>query len=193
MFTIVDVALEANPNSFEVLRDRVQAFAAKEDPKISGKPSFVRLNQIDQLHFMSLEIFEDRHLDPLLIFENNFDGDGKTYWQEVLRLIGDDLRAIFSCTKPAMEERWKSLFAEGSTLSIQPFIEAHSICPSASHIGAMGITRARVNRDREVFEAIQAKPGSSRKQSNNVTPAGLHSQIRAWILPTHSWLDDPEE
>jgi hypothetical protein len=193
MFTIVDVALEANPNSFGVLRDRVQAFAAKEDPKIPGQPSFVRLSQIDQLHFMSLEIFEDRHFDPLLIFENNFDGDGKTYWQEVLRLIGDDLRAIFSCTKPAMEERWKSLFAEGSTLSIQPFIEAHSICPSASHIGAMGITRERVNRDREVFEAIQAKLGSSPKQSNNVTPAGLHSQIRAWILPTHSWLDDPEE
>lgn len=193
MFTIVDVALEANPNSFGVLRDRVQAFAAKEDPKIPGTSSFVRLNQIDQLHFMSLEIFEDRHFDPLLIFENNFDGDGKTYWQEVLRLIGDDLRAIFSCTKPAMQEQWKSLFVDGSTLSIQPFIEAYSICPSASHIGAMGITRARANRDREVFEAIQTKLGSSPEKSNSVTPAGLHRQIRAWALRTHAWLDDPEE
>jgi hypothetical protein len=193
MFTIVDVALEANPNSFGVLRDRVWAFAATEDPKIPGKPSFIRLNQIAQLHFMSLEIFEDPHFDPLLIFESNFDGDAKTYWQEVLRLIGDDLRAIFSCTKPAMEEQWKSLFEQGSTRSIQPFIEAYSIYPSASHTGAMGVTRERVNRDREVFEAIQIKLGTGLPPRTDLTPVGLHAQIRAWALPTRAWLDGPEE
>jgi hypothetical protein len=193
MFTIVDVALEANTKSFALLRARIQDFAAKEDPKTQGQPSFVRLNQIDQLHFISLQIFEDRHFDPLLIFENNFDGDGQTYWQQLLGLIGEDLRAIFSCTKPAMEEPWKSLFTDGSTLSLLPFIEAHSISPSASHIGALGITRERVNRDRKVFEAIQTELGTGPQQPTDLTPSALHRKIRAWALATNDWLNQPEK
>ncbi|MGA8408658.1 MAG: hypothetical protein WB680_15890 [Candidatus Acidiferrales bacterium] len=192
MFTIVDVALEANTNSFALLRARIGAFAAIEDPKVKGTPSFVRLTQIKQLHFMSLQIFEDRHFDPLLIFENNFDGEEKTYWQELLQLIGEDLRAIFSCTKPAMEERWKSLFTEGSTLPLLPFIEAYAVSPSASHIGALGITRERVDRDRAVFEAIQTELGTGPQQPANLTPSALHRKMRDWALPRYGWLNGPE-
>jgi hypothetical protein len=137
MFTIVDVIIEANPNSFELLCERVRTLALKEDPKKSGAPSFVRLKQIDQLHFMSLEIFQDRHFDPLLVFENNFDGDSDNYWRQVLQQIGEDLRAIFACTKPGVEPQWLPIFREGSMLSLAPFIKAYSVTPSASYIGAL--------------------------------------------------------
>jgi hypothetical protein len=192
MFTIVDVILEANPNSFDLLRERVHALSLKEDPKIPGTPSFVRLKQISQLHFMSLEIFQDRHFDPLLVFENNFDGDSDSYWQNALEEIGEDLRGIFACTKPALEPRWLSLFEESSTLSLEPFIKEYSVAPSASHIGAVGINLDRIKRDRGVFEALQARLGSSTSQFHGLTAANFQRQIRGWAVPNFPWLNTAE-
>ena len=182
MFTIVDVVIEADPRSFQLLRDRVQALARKEDPKIRGVPSFVRLKQIDQLHFMSLQIFQDRHFDPLLVFENNFDGNCESYWNQVLQQIGDDLRSIFACTKPANESRWLSLFEDGSTLSLKPFIKAYSVAPSASHVGAVGMTRDRIKRDSTVFGTVQSVLGVAAPDIRALKPAKVHAILRERLL-----------
>ncbi len=115
MLTIADILLEANPDSLELMRQRVQAFANREDPKISGVPSFVRLQQISQLHFISMQIIEDGHFDPLLVFENNFEGEPETYWQSVLAQLSDDLRGIFACTKEATKPEWARLFFPGNS------------------------------------------------------------------------------
>jgi len=185
MFTIVDVIVEANPNSLALLQQRVTALALKEDPPGPDTPSFLRLKQIDQLHFLSLEIFQDQHFDPLLVFENNFDGDSESYWRKVLEQIGDDLRAIFACTKPAAEERWAPLFKDGSTLSLEPFIKQYSITPSASHIGAVGMTLQRINRDRNVFSTVQTELGSAALPYRGLTSVELHGKLRTQVLQRH--------
>jgi hypothetical protein len=186
MFNIVDVVVEANPNNFQLLCERVRALAQKEDP------SFVRLKQIDHLHFMSLQIFQDRHFDPLLVFENNFDGDDAMFWKNVLQQIGEDLRAIFACTKPAIDPQWARLFTDGSTLPLEPFIKAYSAAPSAAHMGAVGVTVKRVNRDLGVFEAIQAELGSAGLKYRRLKPVDLQSKIRAWALTKYDWLNKAE-
>lgn len=192
MFAIVDIVLEANPDSFELLCQRARAFALKEDPQQSGAPSFVRLKQIDQLHFMSLQIFQDRHFDPLLVIESNFDGASDDYWRQVLQHTGEDLRAIFACTKPASQQQWLPLFTEGSTLSLVPFIKAYSITPSASHVGALGMTLGRINRDRNLFDDLQAYLGTAALDFRGLTTVEMHQKLRQWVLPRCPWLDKVE-
>ena len=182
MFTIVDIVLEANPNNFELLCERVSALALKEDPKTTNALSFLRLKQIDQLHFMSLQIFRDRHYDPLLVFENNFDGDSDSYWQAVLQQIGDELRGIFACTKPAIDSRWADLFEDGSTKSLVPFIRKFSVSPSAQHFGAVGLTALRIKRDQSVFATIQSALGDSAEAFRGKTSVDAHKELRASVL-----------
>src|ERR1700733_3359646 len=98
MFTIVDVVLEVNPDSSSLLQRLVLELTQREFP------DFPNLQKLTHLHFMSMQVFEDPHFDPLFILENNFDGDASIYWPEVLSIIGDDLRAIFACTKAAVDQ-----------------------------------------------------------------------------------------
>jgi hypothetical protein len=192
MFTISDVVLEINPKSFQTLCTRLQDFASKEDPK-TGAPSFVRVKQIDQLHFMSLQVFQDRHFDPLLILESNFDGDATKYWKKTLELLGQDLRAIFACTKSALDPRWIGLFQVDSAMSLDDFVIAHSLRPSATHVGALGMSFKRIDRDREVYEAVQEKLGVSAIQFRGSTPRKIQENLRAWAESEYSWLNMPEQ
>lgn len=193
MPTIVDVLLEANPDNLELMRDRVRALADKEDPKIEGAPSFVRLQKIPQLHFISIQIFEDDHFDPLLVFENNFDGTPDTYWPGVLAQLSDDLRGIFACTKEAKTNAWKKLFDAGSNASLLPFLEAHSCCPSAQHFGAVANTLPRILRDRDIFADIQTELGVTGSKYRQLDAVGVQAALREWALKKYPWLQQAEK
>jgi hypothetical protein len=188
MPTIVDVVLEVDPDSVEVMRERIRAVT-----NLNGALSFVRLQKISQLHFMSMQIFEDDHFDPLLVFENNFDGTPDTYWLEVLAQLSDDLRSIFACTKKAKDDAWAPLFEKGKKDSLVPFIEAHSCSPSAQHFGAVANSLPRILRDRGVFLDIQSELGSTCSKYRQLDAPGVHSALRQWALQKYEWLQDPEK
>jgi hypothetical protein len=186
MFTIVDVVLEVNPDSSSLLQLLVLELTQREFP------DFPNLQRISHLHFMSMQVFEDPHFDPLFIFENNFDGDAAIYWPEVLSIIGDDLRAIFACTKAAVDKDWAHLFNTGSTDSLIPFINKCSVAPSASHIGAVGISLDRIKRDSSVFDAVQTELGISNNKYTTGTAAAMHDQLRKWAVAPFPWLNQPD-
>jgi hypothetical protein len=192
MPSIVDVLLEADPDSLGLMRQRVQALAHTEDPKISGVPSFVRLQKIPQLHFMSMQIFEDAHFDPLLVFENNFDGDADAYWQSVLGQLSEDLRAIFACTKEAKTAAWAPLFLPGKTDSLVAFLKAHSFRPSAQHFGAVADSRARIQRDQGVFEDLQAELGATAERYRTLDAPAIQNALRRWAWEKYPWMKQPE-
>jgi hypothetical protein len=192
MPTIVDVLLEADPDSLDVMRQRVEVLADREDPKICGTPSFVRLQRIPQLHFMSVQIFEDTHFDPLLVVESNFDGDPGTYWNSVLNELSDDLRAIFACTKQAKLRRWAPLFVSGSQAPLVVFLEAHSCSPSAQHFGAVANSLARIQRDRGVFNDIQAELGVGAGKYQALTAPDIQKALRQWANLKYPWMNEPE-
>jgi len=188
MPTIVDVVLEVDPDSVEVMRQRIRAVT-----NLNGALSFTRLEQIPQLHFMSMQIFEDDHFDPLFVFENNFDGSADTYWPGVMAQLSDDLRSIFACTKKAKEGEWVSLFQAGGKDSLVPFIEAHSCSPSAQHFGAVANSLPRILRDRGVFLDIQSELGGTCSKYRQWDAPGVHAALRQWALQKYKWLQDPEK
>jgi|HubBroStandDraft_6_1064221.scaffolds.fasta_scaffold02764_5 hypothetical protein len=193
MPTIVDVLLEVNPESLKLMRERVQALANTEDPKINGVASFVRLRKIPQLHFISMQIFEDVHFDPLLVLESNFDGDSNVYWQSVLAQLSDDLRGIFACTKQAKQPKWASLFQPGNKDTLFPFLEAHSCPPSAKHFGAVANSRERIDRDRMVFDDIQMELGTTGSSYRQLDAKGVHAALRQWALEKYDFLHEAEK
>src|SRR5258708_1738873 len=178
MPTIVDVILEVDPDSVEVMRERIRAVTY---PK--GIESFARFEQIPQLHFMSMQIFEDDHFDPLLVFENNFDGSPETYWPGVLAHLSDDLRSIFACTKKAKDGAWANLFEKGNADSLVPFIKEYSCSPSAQHFGAVAYSLPRILRDRQVFLDIQSELGGTCSKYRQLQAPGVHDALRPWALP----------
>jgi hypothetical protein len=188
MPTIVDVVLEADPDSIEVMRQRVQALAT-----VNGVLSFDRLQLIPQLHFMSMQIFEDDHFDPLLVFENNFDGTPGAYWPGVLVQLSDDLRSIFACSKEARKCEWEKLFEAGNKDSLLLFLEAHSCSPSAQHFGAVANSLPRIRRDRSVFADIQSELGGTCSKYRNLDARGVHAALHQWALQKYEWLHQAEK
>jgi hypothetical protein len=188
MPTIVDVVLEADPDSVEVMRQRIQALAS-----INGVLTFDRLQQIPQLHFMSMQIFEDDHFDPLLVFENNFDGTPDTYWPGVLAQLSDDLRSILACTKEAKKDKWEKLFDPGNEDPLLPFLKAHSCRPSAQHFGAVANSLPRIHRDRDVFIDIQSELGSACSNYRELDALEVHAALRQWALKKYEWLHQAEK
>jgi hypothetical protein len=186
MFTIVDVVLEVNPDSRALLQFLILQLTQREFP------DFPSLQKIPQLHFMSMQIFDDPHFDPLYIFENNFDGASATYWPDVLAMIGSDLRAIFACSKAAADPKWASLFQPGSTASLIPFISQFSVPPSASHFGAVGVALDRIKRDSAVFDAIQTELGVANKKYTAGTAIAMHGMLRQWAVTPFAWLNQPD-
>lgn len=192
MLIIVDILLEADPNSLELMRNRTQALANREDPKVKGAPAFIRLQQIPQLHFMSVQIIEDDHFDPVLVFENNFEGDPETYWQGVLTQLSGDLRGIFACTKEAKQKQWAPLFVPGNNDSLVPFLQAHSCSPSAQHFGAVANSLLSISRGREVFEDIQTELGPAGSVYRKLDAPAVHNALRQWALGKYAWLSRAE-
>jgi hypothetical protein len=192
MLNILDVLLEAQPDSLELIRKRVQALADTEDPKIHGAPSFVRLQKIPQLHFISMQVFEDAHFDPLLVFENDFEGEPEPYWQSVLAQLSDDLRGIFACTKEARKPEWATLFLPDNKDSLVPFLQAHSCSPSAQHFGSVANSLTRIRRDRDVFADIQSELGSTGSHYCQLDACGMHNALRKWALQKYDWFSKAE-
>ncbi len=187
MPTIVDVILEVDPDSVEVMRQRILAIT-----NLNGSLSFTRLEPIPRLHFMSMQIFEDEHFDPLFVFENNFDGPPERYWPGVMAQLSDDLRSIFACTKEAKKSDWPSLFEAGSTKPLVPFINKYSIRPSAQHFGAVANSLARILRDRGVFLDVQSELGNPGAKYRQLDAPGVHAALRQWALKKYGWLSQPE-
>ncbi|MBB6143688.1 hypothetical protein HNQ77_001637 [Silvibacterium bohemicum] len=186
MFTILDVVLEVNPDSHDLLQKLILDVVQKESP------DFPDLQKVPHLHFMSMQIFEDPHYDPLFIFENNFDGDSEAYWAEVLKVLGSDLRQMFACSKAALDPKWASLFKTGSKLSLIPFIKEFSVSPSASHIGAVGIPVARIKRDSAFFDEAQKELGIANGVYASGSISDLHQNLRQWAAGKFPWFSEPE-
>lgn len=188
MPSIVDVILEVDPDSVEVMRQRIRAVTHP-----NGVESFARLEQISRLHFMSMQIFEDDHFDPLFVFENNFDGTPEDYWPQVLAQLSDDLLSIFACTKKAKGSTWTSLNHAQRDERLLRFIKENSCSPSAQHFGAVANSLPRILRDRRVFMDIQSELGGTCSKYRQWDAPGVHAALRQWALQKYEWLREPEK
>jgi hypothetical protein len=192
--TVLAVVAEVVPEAAEALRNRIRALAATRPDgtriRAQDKAFRARLDALPGLHFLSMAVFEDKHFDPVLVFENNFDGTPAEYWPGVERAFGPELRGVLACTKAAADPRWAALFAPGATASLISFLDAHTVLPAARHLGHPGLSAARINAEAQLFDRVQVVVDEVRDRLARLAPEDAHHLVRARLLPEFPWLDE---
>lgn len=191
------VPLEVKPESASRLAALIEQFKRDEDKAADPNvPNFWRFHdQIPNLHFLSISLFEAGEFDPIFIIEANFDGDEGPFWAQLEALGGERLRAMLRCCKRPDDET-ATLYGEvtkaGSRRSIAPYLECRTQRPSVFHHGNRGLACRRIVQERALFldaatELDRDAPNPYRGQD----AAAVHAGLRAALLSRHPWLDMP--
>jgi hypothetical protein len=102
---------------------------------------------ISLLHFASFVISDNRKSDPLLIFENNFDGEISPYLNQLMTKAGPGLQKIYQCCKG---------YQPGvPTANLQQFLEANIVRPNAYHIGNVGRKATVIKENQDLRKQVQ--------------------------------------
>src|SRR5476651_138855 len=119
--TILTIITEIDP----LKKDRLEGMLSQIRLNLRTNP-YVRFYQLSLLHFASFVIVDNAGDAPLLIFENNFDGDLSPYLDQLLSVAGTGIDQIYQCC---------SGYATGQ---LKTFLTKNVVRPNAYHIGNVG-------------------------------------------------------
>jgi hypothetical protein len=199
--TTLCVPLEVKPESSSRLSELIDRLKQREDKGNSPlSANFERLIAlVPSLHFMSMSVFPAAEYDPLFILEANFDGPPGPFWGQLEAVLGDDLRAILRCCKRPLDgdgELYDAVTGQGSRALVAPYMEARTQHPSVFHHGNRGLSRDRILGDyalfQDVCDELDKRPLPPSKHYHSLAPTELHATLRAAMLPSHDWLNEPE-
>ena len=186
--TVLSMVIEVQPQSAALLRGHVSDFRAAEE---ATTPKYVRLREaIPSLHFMSMTVSDDAAYDPVFVLEANFDGPPRPFWALLEAAIGPRLRDMFRCAKPPGDgaaDLFAAVTADGSTAPIAPLLAACTITPAVFHQGNRGLDRPRIDAEAALF--LAARPLADAPTLRALTPAAIHADLRASLLPQFPWLN----
>ncbi|MDB5127082.1 hypothetical protein [Mucilaginibacter sp.] len=110
--------------------------------------SLIPFPSISLLHFSSIVISDNKVSPPLLIFENNFDGDVSSYLDELLSVAGAGIHQIYQCCKGYQN----TVFQHAH---LKQFLKANIVKPNAYHIGNVGRQAKVIRANQELREHLQ--------------------------------------
>lgn len=187
--TILSVVVEVDPKKTAMLRAVLEKLRNDEE---ATRPKYDRLKQaVPTLHFISMTVFEDAHHDPVLVIEANFDGPSGPFWASLEAAIGPWLRDMVRCCKRPRDgtaAMFDAIVADRARLPVAPFFEARTVRPAAGHQGNRGLTRARIEAEAALFQAVQEELEDRQRFAGMSTP-GIHAALRRALLPDFGWLE----
>lgn len=143
---------------------------------------------IATLHFACVVVFDTPGLAPLLVLEQNFDGDLDTYLKDLVGAAATDLHAILQCCVGYAA----ALPADhGQIIS---FLRAHAILPCAYHVGNVGRQQKRIRAERDLHQTVAARVDTSLRDGARPESAGAaYTLIRAEMRDagTYDWVTHP--
>ncbi len=198
--TTLNVPLEVKPESAAWLASLVERFKEAEDkPDGGASDNFSRLSaQVPCLHFLSMSVFESEQYDPLFLIEANFDGAPGPFWAQLEALAGETLRDMLRCCREPLDDDaalFRRVTEPRSREPVAPYLEARTELPSVFHHGNRGLSRDRIRADAGLFRALRAELDAPENQGpepyRGEPPARIHERLRARMIPSHPWLDEP--
>jgi hypothetical protein len=100
--------------------------------------------RIGSLHFASMTVFDTPGFPPVLVFENNFDGELDPYLDELLGAAAPSIHRVFSHAKDYQVQD------ASRHREIAGYLRAHVLRPAAYHIGNVGRTVKRIRQETEL-------------------------------------------
>lgn len=193
----LSVALEVKPESADRLSSLLDALRGRRssDPSGGEGPYAEFLTKVPALHFMSLSVFPGFDYDPLFVIEANFDGEQGPFWAQLEAAIGDDLRRFLRCCKRPLDNDgplFDAVTAPDSRAPIAPYLQKRALTPTVFHHGNRGMTRDRILREHALFLGTRGAldAPADAVAYRKLSPAGIHTKLRAALLPEHGWLND---
>lgn len=194
--TIVTLSADVQPRSIGTLRGCIAQLKAAVEAPTGGTDGYDALGlAVPALHFASIMVFEDQHYDPMLTVELNVDGDiGSALVQLQRTRLEPFLRTMVRCCKRPNAARAAALYdgvtVAGSRAPLAPFLETCIVRPAVFHQGNRGLDRSRIQRETDLFTAVQAALATpALYQANDAV--GLHQGLRAALLASNPWLGRP--
>lgn len=198
--TTLSVVLEVAPESSVQLSNLIEQVKRDEETWGLGvTESYQRLKWgVPTLHFMSMSVFQDAHYDPIFVIEANFDGEPGPFWAQLEATYSLYLRPMLRCCKRPADSGgplYDAVTARNSRYPIAPYLERKTLWPSAFHHGNRGLTRDRILREAELFEATRIELAQVDPTRPNpyceMTAEEIHQKLRGAMLAKFSWLAEP--
>ncbi|TKT85310.1 hypothetical protein [Dyadobacter frigoris] len=140
--TIMTIITEINPSKRLVLEQILGEIRLD----LLRNP-FIPFSSLSLLHFASFVISDDKKMPPLLIFENNFDGDVSSYLDELIIHAGDGIDWIYQCCTDYIPSTRNQ--------NLKTFLLANVVRPSAFHIGNVGRAAKDIAENQKLRERLQ--------------------------------------
>ncbi len=190
--TVTTVAFEVQPGSAGLLEQRVAAMRDAQERDGAAPPYQALRLAVPTLHFMSIMLIRQAHYDPMLLLEVNFDGPPAEFWARFSAALRAELLQVLPLCQPprsqAARDRFLATVATGDGLAA--VLQDSAVAPTASHLGNRGLSRARIEQERELFDAVRDALERDPALRTN-SPAETHAALRRQVLPAHPWLAEP--
>jgi hypothetical protein len=111
--------------------------------------TYIPFSSLSLLHFASFVISDDKSTPPLLVFENNFDGEVSAYLDELMIKAGSGLHRIYQCCSAYKN----SVF---QPQNLKEFLTANIVRPNAFHIGNVGRASKDIKANQLLREKLQS-------------------------------------
>lgn len=152
---------------------------------------YLPFSKISLVHFASFVIVDQTGSPPLLVFENNFDGDLSDYLDQLFSIAGVGIDQLYQCCIGYQSQQSKS------------FLTSHVVPPNAYHIGNVGRAAKDVANNRELRQKLQdyldqffnlSKPAKLsetelRKNIQSYTKSDIPPELSS-VLPPHQTLSE---
>ncbi|TSJ40496.1 hypothetical protein FO440_12125 [Mucilaginibacter corticis] len=169
VLTIVTAIEPARRNELETILGEIQK-------DLYGN-SYIPFAKLSLLHFASFVIIETPAAEPLLVFENNFDGDLSAYLDELLSVARNGIDQIYNCCKGYDPANGKAYFT------------AHTVLPNAYHIGNTGRKAKDIANNRQLRLTLQDHLDGL--QLTSLSETALRKDIQSYTGTLDSALSSP--
>jgi hypothetical protein len=193
--TILTAVAQVQPQSADFVRRLLDDLTAscKRTPNPGDQPYDALRSAVPALHLMSMTVVEDDQYDPVFVLEANFDGSAGPFWAQLEAYLGAELREILRRCKRPSDSRgvlFDSVTAPGAVTPLAPLLEALTVFPASQHRGNRGLTRGRIVAEGKLFVALQ-KAIDTTPALHALQPKDIHQTLRAQLLVSFPWLDEP--
>ncbi|WP_460615645.1 hypothetical protein [Hymenobacter seoulensis] len=168
--TILAIITTINPNK----REQLESFLSE----IKSKPknnAYILFHSLPLLHFASFTIIDCQGKSPVLVFENNFDGDLSGYLDQMLHLFGEGLHELYKCCINCPNTYQPS--------ALKSYLVANIVRPNAYHIGNIGRSAKTIADNANLREELQIYLDKlfSQIKADNISTLHLREEMQDFV------------
>jgi hypothetical protein len=164
--------------------DEVDARLTRMGGEVAKKP-VLPFDTLDRLHFASWVVWREDDVAPQIIFESNFDGDGRDFVQDLVRRARRGVDAIFDGCLGYPIGR--------SDDEVAAYLISRAVYTDTFYVGCVGLSRPQILREEQLRARIEDFLDTLPRAA--LTAADVRARIQRFVSaePDLAWAKDPPD